>query len=291
MCISVKGGDKNNSYGRMSTRRKKRRQKQAVQGCRDGKDGQRSTGCVDRLAFKYMEMCKVESSTDSESDTSPRWSDTSTKGCVSSTPESQTARKTLTFVPKPGRYQLPSLDPYDGSSEDSGSSKCGPKGQRQGGCRMRSRGRRGTVNTATFSRDMGKCGAQASTPAAPAPDIQMRSLSDSEIRTVDLSLLSPRGHKEHMKEMTIDSGMHTESSLCTPGVFSYVGVTPVRLPESPSHRSQTGSHRLHPKSPNSPTPLKSLPKRKSCFPGAEAGERGLRKRQCVVEMEVGHFPL
>ncbi|XP_035266360.1 uncharacterized protein LOC118223648 isoform X2 [Anguilla anguilla] len=289
MSISVKGGDKNASYSRMSTRRKKRRQKQAVQGSRDGKDGQKSTGCVDRLAFKYM-MCKVESSTDSESDTSPRWSDTSTKGCVSNTSESRT-HKMLTFVPKPGRYQLPSLDPYDGSSEDSGSSKCGPKGQRQGGCRMRSRGRRGTANAATFSREVGKCGAQASTPTLPAPDVQMRSSSDSEIRKADHGLLSPKGHKEHMKEMAIDSGMHTESSLCTPGVFAYVGVTPVRLPESPSHKSQAGSHRLHPKSPNSPTPLKSLPKRKSCFPGAEAGERGPRKRQCVVDMEVAHFPL
>ncbi|XP_061072004.1 uncharacterized protein LOC133106279 isoform X2 [Conger conger] len=270
---------------RMSTRRKKRRQKQTVQGCRDWKDGQRSTGCVDRLAFKYM-MCKVESSTDSESDTSPRWSDTSTKGCVSSTPESRTTHKTLMFIPKPGRHQLPSLDPYDGSSEDSGSSKCGPKGQRQGGCRMRSRGRRGTTNTATFTR-----GAQASTPALPALDVQMRSSSDSEIRTVDLGLLSPRGHKGHVKELAVDSGMHTESSHCTPGVFAYVGVTPVRLPESPAHKSQTGSHRLHPKSPSSPTSLKSLPKRKSCFPGAEAGERGLRKRQCVMDMDVSHFPL
>ncbi|XP_055018277.1 uncharacterized protein LOC129411451 isoform X4 [Boleophthalmus pectinirostris] len=48
---------------------------------------------VEHLAFKYM-MCKVESSTDSESEISPRWSDTSTMF----------------------------LDPYDGSSEDSDTS-------------------------------------------------------------------------------------------------------------------------------------------------------------------------
>ncbi|KAJ8394230.1 hypothetical protein AAFF_G00048130 [Aldrovandia affinis] len=268
----------------MSTRRRTRRQKQAVQGFRDGKDGKRGTGCVDMLAFKYMEMCKVESSTESESDVSPRWSDTSTKGCgVCSTPESRSARKVLTFVPKPGRSHLPSLDPYDGSSEDSGSSKRGPRGARPGGCRGRSRGRRVAPNPAPFSSETGKCG----TPLPP-PDVQMRSSSDSEMRAAELGPSPPRGRRERAGETAVDSGMHTESSLSTPGLFACVGATPVRAPGSPSHRRQAGPHWLHSKSPASPTPLRPLPKRKACFLGAE--EHGVRKRQCVMETEPAHFP-
>ncbi|CAL9687078.1 unnamed protein product [Knipowitschia caucasica] len=79
---------------------------------------------VDHLSFKYM-MCKVESSTDSESEISPRWSDTSTMGCVSSAAESDSVPRSLPLLPRPS-CRVPAhslfLDPYDGSSEDSDAS-------------------------------------------------------------------------------------------------------------------------------------------------------------------------
>ncbi|XP_035766876.1 uncharacterized protein LOC102777193 isoform X6 [Neolamprologus brichardi] len=77
---------------------------------------------MDQLTLNYMEMCNMESSTDSDSEISPRWSDTSTMGCVSSAPESGASRRALPLTLKPaerhGCYSL-DLDPYDGSSEDS----------------------------------------------------------------------------------------------------------------------------------------------------------------------------
>ncbi|MED6273457.1 hypothetical protein CHARACLAT_006591, partial [Characodon lateralis] len=72
--------------------------------------------------------CMMESSTDSDSEISPRWSDTSTLGCVSSAPESRTSRRAVSLTYKSaGRHACCSLflDPYDGSSEDSDESNGG----------------------------------------------------------------------------------------------------------------------------------------------------------------------
>ncbi|XP_016335874.1 uncharacterized protein LOC107684175 isoform X1 [Sinocyclocheilus anshuiensis] len=137
---------------------------------------------VGRLAFKYMEMCKVDSSSDSESESNPRWSDVSSKGCESSTPEAPQKLQQ--------NYQQ-CLDPYDGSSEDSGSSAEGSRKQRPGGFRTKGTGRRLTFNPASALRD--------ETPAdLHRVDVQMRSSSDSELE-------SPHQGS--------DSGFHTRSSL------------------------------------------------------------------------------
>ncbi|XP_048831651.1 uncharacterized protein LOC125708130 isoform X2 [Brienomyrus brachyistius] len=270
----------------MSTRRKKRRQEQTLQGFRDCKDAQRCSSSVDRLAFKYM-MCKVESSTDSGSDTSPRWSDTSSKGRVSTRHKSGPPRKMLTCAQKPaGRHHLISLDPYDGSSEDSEMSDDEPRMMRQGVSKLRSRCRRGNTNFASFPKDARKCVARPNVVALPPADVQMKSSSDSEVRMGDPGLLSPRAAMPQIGvETPVDSGVHTESPLCTPAI-SYVGATPLGLLGSPSR--QTGLYRQHGESPSF---LEIFPKRKSCLPGAEVGERGLRKRQRVVDMELGPLSL
>ncbi|XP_066550363.1 uncharacterized protein LOC136716862 [Amia ocellicauda] len=266
----------------MSARRRKRRQKRAVQGFGDGKDGRKCSESVERLAFKYMEKCKVESSTDSDSDTSP-------EGCVSSTPESGAARKVLPVgQARGGRYHLPSLDPYDGSSEDSSDESDGnSRRQRQGGSVPRVRGQTGGSSSVSFPKDPGKSAPSVKLgELQPPTDIQMRSSSDSEVRAGEP--VSPRG-REGCGDMPVDSGVHTESSLSTPGQFAFVSLTPVRLPESPSYRSRAGPRRTYPRPPeevpDSPAPHEAFPKRKSGFPGVEAGERALRKKQRTVRTE------
>ncbi|XP_075699717.1 uncharacterized protein LOC142664506 isoform X2 [Rhinoderma darwinii] len=70
-------------------------------------DSGRNSDYVERLAFKYMRKCKVESSTDSESDYN-------NEGCGPnvSIPTSHVDVKTMDF------QKLQFLDPYDGDSED-----------------------------------------------------------------------------------------------------------------------------------------------------------------------------
>ncbi|KAL4613109.1 hypothetical protein GN956_G23371 [Arapaima gigas] len=250
----------------MSPRRRKLRQKERRRGL-DGQEAQTGTGCVEKLALKYMEMCKVESSTDSGSDTSPRWSDTSTKGCTSSVCERRTLQKMMSFVSKPaGYHHLVGLDPYDGSSEDSEES-AGPRAHGQIGFRMHGR----------------KCAVKTGVMAQLTADVQMRSSSDSEAWPNDTGVPYPKGTRLQTEESPTDSGVHNESLLCVPGL-SCTCVTPPGVLKSPAHLSR--SHKLYLRLPQSPSSERSFPKRKSCVAGAEAGERDLRKRQRVVEMEV-----
>ncbi|XP_015205727.1 uncharacterized protein [Lepisosteus oculatus] len=227
------------------------------------------------------EKCKVESSTDSESDTSP-------EGCASSTPESGATRKVLSLAQQHrGRSSLPSWDPYDGSSEDSSDTSRCSRSRIQGGSGLRSRTRSVTAVPASSPKAPGKRGDSLKLGEIQLPsDVQMKSSSDSEVRFGEP--VSPRGGKD-WREMPVDSGVHTEASLSTPGQFAFLSFTPARLPASTSYRSWTGSLRAHPRSeegsPGSPEPLAFLPKRKSGFPGAESGERCLRKKQRTVELE------
>lgn len=67
----------------------------------------------------------MDSSTDSESEVSPRWSDTSNMECGSSAAETKSVPRTRPRGPKVAeRHDCYSmfLDPYDGSSEDSDAS-------------------------------------------------------------------------------------------------------------------------------------------------------------------------
>ncbi|XP_058605779.1 uncharacterized protein LOC131523420 isoform X2 [Onychostoma macrolepis] len=162
---------------------------------------------VGRLAFKYM-MCKVDSSSDSEPESNPRCSDVSSKfnrmmscqGCESGTSEAAERLRRCS-----GQNYLQCLDPYDGSSEDSGSSAKGSRKQRPGGFRAKGTGRRLTFNPASALRD-GRRG-------EPRADVQMRSSSDSEQDSPHRGFWSPC-----VKADLSDSGFHTRSSLSSPAV-------------------------------------------------------------------------
>ncbi|XP_029316529.1 uncharacterized protein LOC115027376 isoform X3 [Cottoperca gobio] len=268
---------------------------------------------MDQLAFKYMEMCKVESSSDSDSEISPRWSDTSTMGCVSSTPVSVTFRRTLPLTHKPaGRYGCYSLflDPYDGSSEDSdesnidvGVSSRRMKQQGKGGggfCRFPGRGRgRGRSrrfilhHPASVSlREVEKNGTR---DAVTDNDVQMKCGSDPEMCVCDIlpSHSDREGGKDLTEQMTNDSTMHTQTmDIALHCQFDDSGLQATRSttphtagPVTPVEASLT--QMLDRSSERSPCPsnLSSLYKRKLGFPGADVVELGQRKRQCIVNME------
>ncbi|KAM6912240.1 uncharacterized protein FYW49_010752 [Xenentodon cancila] len=234
---------------------------------------------VDQLTFKYMEMCKVESSTDSDSEISPRWSDTSTLGCVSSASECGASRRGVSLTHKStGKHACCSLflDPYDGSSEDSDGSdidvriygrQMRPQGKSGGGGRCFSAQRRRSAfhhSTSTALRETIKSRLrdQQSTIYKDINDVQMKYGSD-----VDCCRIIT-------EEKVIDSTIQTMD-------------IELQLNESGFHgaRSST-SHTLGLQTPaESPCNLRSLCKRKLGFSGAEAVQLEPRKRQCVVYME------
>ncbi|XP_037343394.2 uncharacterized protein LOC119228129 isoform X2 [Pungitius pungitius] len=260
---------------------------------------------VDQLAFKYM-LCKVESSTDSESEISPRWSDTSAMGCVSSTPERGTLTRTLRLTHKPvGRHGCYSLflDPYDGSSEDSDESKdvgCSSRQTRQrgkvdggeSGCRLPGRNRRFILHPASVAMRESVTEQQQQQHLL---DVQMKCGSDSELRVLDIinshgerdccrKLTAENANDSTMQSQTMDtemhcpfndSGLHTtkSSTSCLSGAG-----TPVE---------RGLSQRLESSSETSPCPSnpRSVYKRKLGFPEEERAELGQRKRQCVVNMD------
>ncbi|XP_078133113.1 uncharacterized protein LOC144534888 isoform X1 [Sander vitreus] len=261
---------------------------------------------MDQLAFKYMEMYKVESSTDSDSEISPRWSDTSTMGCVSSTPESGTFHRTLPLTHKPvGRHGCYSLflDPYDGSSEDSDKSNIdvGVSSRRTrqqgksggGGCRFSGRSRRFSLHhpASVSLREVVKNGKRDPvTVQQHLLDVQMKCESDSELCVSELDIMPSHSDRDGLtEEMANDSTMHTQimgielycqfddsdvhatrsSTPHTPGPVTPVGGSSSQMLDNSSER------------PPCPCNLRSLSKRKMGFPGAEVVELGQRKRHCV----------
>ncbi|XP_031166187.1 uncharacterized protein LOC116057732 isoform X3 [Sander lucioperca] len=255
----------------------------------------------------FQEMCKVESSTDSDSEISPRWSDTSTMGCVSSTPESGTFHRTLPVTHKPaGRHGCYSLflDPYDGSSEDSDKSNIdvGVSSRRTrqqgksggGGCRFSGRSRRFSLHhpASVSLREVVKNGKRDPvTEQQHLLDVQMKCESDSELCVSELDIMPAHSDRDGLtEEMANDSTMHTQTMgielhcqfddsdlhatrSSTPGPVTPVGGCSSQMLDSSSER------------PPCPCNLRSLSKRKMSFPGAEVVELGQRKRQCVVNME------
>ncbi|XP_054653010.1 uncharacterized protein LOC129192740 [Dunckerocampus dactyliophorus] len=238
----------------------------------DHSDGGQTSN-MEQLAFKYMEMCKVESSTDSDSEISPRWSDTSTMECVSSAPESGTLRRTL---PEPaGRHGCYSLflDPYDGSSEDSDDMDAPSRQTRQqgkgGGGRFSRKSRRFILQPPpdTGFRQLVK------TPAEQQHlvDVQMKCTEGSEVWLCELVSLSSHADLyggEPVAEMS--NGTDIKAQLGDPASTSS------QRPESSSDRS-----------PGSTCNLRVLFKRKLAVPAADGLEPGPghRKRQCVFNME------
>nr|XP_057946808.1 uncharacterized protein LOC131140415 isoform X2 [Doryrhamphus excisus] len=235
----------------------------------DHNDGGQSSN-MEQLAFKYM-MCKVESSTDSDSEISPRWSDTSTMECVSSAPESGTLRRTLPEPPvRHGCYSL-FLDPYDGSSEDSDDKDAPSRRTRQhrkgGGGRFSHKSRRFILH---YSPDTGfRQVLKTQTEQQHLVDVQMKCTEDSEVWLCEL--LSMSSHTdlyggEPVEEMS--NGADINAQLNNPAPTSS------QMPESSTDRS-----------PGSTCNLRVLFKRKLAVPTADGMELGHRKRQCVVNME------
>ncbi|XP_033498193.1 uncharacterized protein LOC117266891 isoform X1 [Epinephelus lanceolatus] len=266
---------------------------------------------MDQLAFKYMEMCKVESSTDSDSEISPRWSDTSTLGCVSSAPESGTYRRTLPLTHKSagkhGCYSL-FLDPYDGSSEDSDESNTDMsvssrrmrqqgKGGGGGGCRFMGRSRRFILNhpASVALREVVKNGMRDPV-SEQQHGLDVKCGSDSELCVCGpLPSHSDRdGCRDITEEMADDPTMQTmdielhcqvdDSGLNTTRSSTPHTPGPVTLVEGSSSQMLDSSSER----PPCPCNLRSLYKRKLGFLGAEVVELEQRKRQCVVSMEDKH---
>ncbi|XP_061824213.2 uncharacterized protein [Nerophis lumbriciformis] len=243
-----------------------RRRRHLIPEHSDG--GQKSN--MEQLANKYM-MCKVESSTDSDSEISPRWSDTSTMECVSSAPESGTLKQTLPLMREPpgkhGCYSL-FLDPYDGSSEDSDDTDVPSRRTRQqgkGGGRLSRKNRRFILHhpAAIGFRQLVK------TPPEQQHlvDVHMKCVEDSEVWLCELVSLSSQadlyrgGPAEEMP-----TGSDVKVKLFDDSA----------LPSTLSARS-----------PGKPCNLRVLFKRKLAVPAAEGLELGHRKRPCVVNMEEG----
>ncbi|KAM3594803.1 uncharacterized protein V6R79_014440 [Siganus canaliculatus] len=268
---------------------------------------------MDQLAFRYMEMCKVESSTDSDSEISPRWSDTSTMGCVSSTPESGTFKWTLPSIRKPagrrGSYSV-FLDPYDGSSEDSDESTVNVgvssrrtrqqgEGLRGGGCQFPGRGGRFILQHPVSFRDVVKTGLSDHVMEQQhVVDVQMKCGSDSEMWLCELDVL-PSSHcagdgcRDLQEATTSDSIMHAQTmDIKVHWQFANADLQATRspTPQTPEPVTAREERNLSPmldsSSERSPSPSNLFfYKRKLGFTGAEVAELGQRKRQCVVSME------
>ncbi|XP_055027527.2 uncharacterized protein [Misgurnus anguillicaudatus] len=232
--------------------------------------GQSDVVC--RLAFKYM-MCKVDSSSDSESETNPRWSDVSSKQGFE---ENWAACKKLQRLSRVNYQQC--LDPYDGSSEDSSnSSNKGPKRQRHNGLRMKGRGRRSAVNLPCARREMKEVGTQED---LAEEEVTMRSSSDSEL---EVSFCSPCRAVTCLKVELSESGFNSRSSLNSPVVPSGTETTDTRI--------QLGSSQISPRSPESPSFHVAFSKRKFFPPSGDCDEGMQRKRPCISDMEVENFAL
>nr|XP_020446792.1 uncharacterized protein LOC109955207 isoform X2 [Monopterus albus] len=257
---------------------------------------------MDHLAFKYM-MCKVESSTDSDSEISPRWSDTSTMGCGSGA-----LRRTLLLKPaaRHGSYSL-FLDPYDGSSEDSDESNIDVSVSRRtrqqgkgggGGCRFLGRSKRCLLHhpaSVTLKEVLKNGMKDPLTEQQHLLDVQMKHGSDSELWVCDLDTLPSHSDKDGCRDHTVEkaneSTMHTQTmdielQLDDSGLHATRSSTP-HTTEPLTSVGGSSSQMLDSSSEKSPSPcnLQSLYKRKLGLPGAEVVELGQRKRQCVVNME------
>ncbi|XP_019953566.2 uncharacterized protein [Paralichthys olivaceus] len=247
---------------------------------------------MEQLAFKYMDMCKVESSTDTDSEISPRWSDTSTMGLVSSAPESGTLRRTLKPAARHGCSSL-FLDPYDGSSEDSDEShfdagvsrRTRQQGGGGGGRRFLGRSRRFILHhpAPVALRDVMKDGTR------DPVDVQMKCGSDSELWVYELDTLPSHGDKDVCGNLVANDftacaqTMDIELQLHDSGLLASRSSTP-HTPGPLTPAGGGSSWMLDSSSERSPSPcdLRSLYKRKLGPPGAEVAQR---KRQCVVNME------
>ncbi|XP_007565570.1 uncharacterized protein LOC103147261 isoform X1 [Poecilia formosa] len=199
--------------------------------------------------------CMMDSSTDSDSEITPRWSDTSTLGCVSSAPESRTSCQTVGLTYKSaGRHGCCSLflDPYDGSSEDSEETNGASREKRQRG-RSRVSGQRRRLllhHSASLTvNEMVTNGSRDSLAHHPSIVHQSISYLTKGIHAMDVEV--------QLDGCGLDAG-------CSPGLLP---------PEERSSRQISSCSSLRP-----------LCKRKEPPPGGQV-EAEPRKRQCVRNME------
>ncbi|XP_030575410.1 uncharacterized protein LOC115773047 isoform X2 [Archocentrus centrarchus] len=267
---------------------------------------------MDQLTLNYMEMCNMESSTGSDSEISPRWSDTSTMGCVSSAPESGASWQALPLTHKPagrrGCYSL-CLDPYDGSSEDSDGStinasvssrqtKQQAKGGGKAGCRLLGQTRRFIFHhSASVALREGVQNEKRNCLREQQNllDIQMKCGSDSDRCACELDTLPSHSDRDACKTLSEERGTDSMTHTQTMDME-------LQLDDSGLHI--TGSSTLHPPKPQTSVEgsssqmlgcsserssclcnFGSLHKRKLNLPGVEVVELGQRKKQCVSNMK------
>ncbi|KAJ3613884.1 hypothetical protein NHX12_020128 [Muraenolepis orangiensis] len=257
------------------------------------RDG-RPNNSVDKLAFKYMSMCKVESSTDSESDLSPRWSDTSTMALVTSRQQ----RRPLQKIKSSLSHKTGFLDPYDGSSEDSDES------HRLAGVISRRPRQHGGVCSHYLCRSRRFVTLQPPVPVLQHPvEVQMDSDGSSSELWVcgpdtPWPLVSDRrdavggmwsGHngpereEEEGEELMEDSGLHSATRSPTPPPL--VGSAPHAVVVAAAAAMGSSSPAASGSSDRSSHGC-CLYKRKMVGPaGLEMVELGQRKKQCVVRMK------
>ncbi|CAL8273519.1 unnamed protein product [Merluccius merluccius] len=254
-------------------------------------------------------MCKVESSTDSESDISLRSSDTSTMALVStSRPDRRPLQKTMLSLSHKGGGRLPCycrfLDPYDGSSEDSDESSSPPAGvlgrrprqQHGGACsHLLCRGRRFVTllqPPASVPAEVTKREPRAPT-AAPTPtpgplllqhpaDVQM----DSDGSSSEPWVRGPDAPRSSVADQNPEAGETSPASGDGPGGeeeedrFEDSGLHSATGSPPPPPSAGSASHAAE----TSPDPGGHgccLYKRKTM----ETAESGQRKKQRVVSMK------
>ncbi|XP_011488507.1 uncharacterized protein LOC101173024 isoform X2 [Oryzias latipes] len=227
---------------------------------------------VDQLTLKYMEMCKVGSSTDSDSEISSRWPETSAVVCPRGAAEPETSRQ---IHRKPKRSCL--LDPYDGSSEDSESnidvSSRKTRQRKNGGAGFpySSQRRRSVLNQPVY-RGMLR------SEMRDGSDIQMKYHSDSDLWDCELETLPSHIDSSDCKMVTEES----ESALHIHSMDAEF-----QLGDSGLHGSRSSTP-LTPglvSSVESSCKFKSLWKRKVNFSAADMVDLRPRKKQCVVTTE------
>ncbi|XP_049595531.1 uncharacterized protein [Syngnathus scovelli] len=211
------------------------------------------TNNMEQLAFKYKEMCKVESSTDSDSEISPK-SDTSTMECVSSAAESGITRRPLPrvheSVGRQGCYSL-FLDPYDGSSEDSDGVNMEPRRTK-----LQGKGGRGRFSCRSRHFLLHPPSTGFRQPVKPATE------TPSECHLLDMHMKCLDNSDVWLCEMTGSQAVETGMD---------VRYHDAPMPESSLESTADSCN------------LQVMVKRKLDVP--EVDELELRKRQCIVKME------
>ncbi|XP_076834285.1 uncharacterized protein LOC143480455 isoform X2 [Brachyhypopomus gauderio] len=243
---------------------KKLRRQHAATGLCEKRFVQRGPDTVDRLAFKYM-MCKVDSSSDSESEASPRWSDASSKSFRGRTGPKRSSLPQKSFA----RHCQHPLDPYDGSSEDSAASADATKRQKHGGLRTKGRSRKVASNFPPLHKEVTRVGPRDFVAVLHHTDVQMRSSSDSELKTVSQRDPCPCRAIKHVNAELSENSKSSVLSTATPFGIETFQLTDGLL-----------------KNPIDPG---ILSKRKLFSPLGDTDESTHRKKQCISEMETESF--